>query len=56
MGERLSEILEGYGEKNILISGGSSESSFRRLVDKEEEDKEIQEIKENKKKINFDKM
>jgi len=56
LGERLSEILEGYGEKNILISGGSSESSFRRLVDKEEEDKEIQEIKENKKKINFDKM
>lgn len=57
LGDRLSELIEGYIEKNILIGGGSSsESAFRQIVDKEESDQEIAERQQKSKNVNFDKM
>ncbi|MCF7908131.1 MAG: hypothetical protein K9L86_04585 [Candidatus Omnitrophica bacterium] len=57
LGDRLAELVEGYAEKNILIGGGSSsEGSFRRVVDKEEEEKEITDRQKKDKDVNFTKM
>lgn len=57
LGARLTELVEGYNEKNILIGGGSSAAgAVRRVIDKEEEEKELKRRQQKDKDITFSKM